>query len=47
MLLCGRILLGATSLHVIFRRILPRKDSAHEVHTFGLFLSMDPFFPEF
>ena len=35
MLLCGRILLGAKSLHVIFPRISARKDYAHETHTFG------------
>ena len=28
-------------------RIWARKDFAHEVHTFELFLAMDPFFPEF
>ena len=47
MLLCERILLGARSPHVIFPGILARKDYAHEVHTLGLFLAMDPFFPDF
>ena len=47
MLLCGRILLGARSPHVIFPRILVREDYVHEAHTFGEFLAMDPFFPEF
>ena len=35
MLLCGRIFLGAKSPHVIFPRILARKDYAHEAHTCG------------
>ena len=47
MLLCGRILLGAKSPHVIFPRILARKDYAREVYTLGKFLAMDPSFPEF
>ena len=47
MLLCGRIFLGARCPHVIFPRIWASKDFAHEVHTLGWFLAMDPFFPEF
>ena len=42
-----RILLGSRSPHVIFPRILARKDFAHEAHTFGQHLAMDPFIPEF
>ena len=47
MLLRGRIVLGARIPHVIFPRILARKDYAHEAHThtFGQSLAMDPFFP--
>ena len=30
---------------MIVPRILARKDYAHDVHTFGQFLAMDPFFP--
>ena len=47
MLLCERIFLGARSPHVIFPRIGAHKDYAHEVHTLGKFLAMDPFFPDF
>ena len=47
MLLCGRTFLGARCPHVIFLRILARKDCAHKVYTLGQLLAMDPFFPEF
>ena len=44
---CGRIVLGSRSPHVLYPRILACKDYAHEVHTFGQHLTMDPFFPDF
>ena len=38
--------LGTRSPHVIFPRISARKDYAHEAHTLGYYLAMDPFFPD-
>ena len=44
MLLCGRILLGARSTLLTSPQTWPRKDFAHEVHTLGQFLAVDPFY---
>ena len=47
MLLCGRIVLVARFIPVLYPRSLEQNDYAREVHTSEYLLSMDPSLPEF